>query len=419
VEVIRLLEDLMENLSINDRKAVLGIFISIASFIIWLIAFPLFGPIIKQYLESVMVFKIERGRILEIFLFCTTLSSLLSGIIIDKTSKQKLLIYISILTISITTFLFTLIEESQIFPLTVILGLTSGISPPSWGAHFAELTEPQERGRIMGLSIGMSILVAYAFMLSKPILASNKLNSDLFIISIISLLSLGTILLKPKEKEIQRVHIFRIRNQHIILYLIPVFLFYLVTGILYSVIFPTIQSKINPRVFYTVWAIPFFLSSIISGIFFDTRGRKFPTIIGLAITGISLGTFGILGTRSGVIPIITLAIGFSTFMVSSFILWSDISPQESRGFYNGFGFGLIWFSILVGLMFSGSIFGVVSEEKFRSLMIFSAIAIFLCLPPLIFANETLPDEIISRRKIDRHLRQALRARKEEDSRNIV
>ena len=156
-------------------------------------------------------------------------------------------------------------------------------------------------------------------------------------------------------------------------------------------------------------------SSIITSTFLDTRGRKSTTIISLAITGLSIGMLGIFGTKSGFIPIMTLATGFSSFIVSSFILWSDIAPEKARGIYHGLGFGLIWMAVLIGLIFSGSEFGVISEEKFRSLMIFSAIIVFLCIPLQLFSYETLPKEIISRRRIDRHLKQALKAREEEEN----
>jgi MFS family permease len=114
----------------------------------------------------------------------------------------------------------------------------------------------------------------------------------------------------------------------------------------------------------------------------------------------------------------SLAIGFSCFMVYSFILWGDISPIGSMGTYYGLGFGLTWCAILIGLIFSGSIFGVISEEKLNRLLFFSAITIFLCIPPLLFAKETLPEDIITKKRIERHLKRVLRAREEEDSRTL-
>ena len=411
----KLIDDFFESLLFVKDKKRMVLFVPFLFFLIWLMGFPLFGPVITQYLRETTVLKIEKGQILEIFLFSMSITSLMMGYLIDKTSKRKTILIITTIIISIITYLFTIVETSQMFTLVALLGFLSGVFLPTWGAYFADSIEIQERGRIMGLAIGCSMIISKSF-----ILHIIKVNNSLIIISIISLLTLSIAIIKPEETQIRKKYTKRISlgSNQIAFFVIPVFLFYIVAGILFSVIFPTIQSKMNSSFYYLIWSIPFLLSSIITSILLDTRGRKTPTIISLAITGISVGILGIFGTRSGFLPIITLAIGFSSFMVYSFILWSDIAPEKSRGTYHGLGFGLIWIAVLLGLIFSGSEFGVISEEKFRSLLIFSAIIVFLCIPPLIFSIETLPEDIISRRRIDRHLKQALKAREEEERRYL-
>ena len=74
------------------------------------------------------------------------------------------------------------------------------------------------------------------------------------------------------------------------------------------------------------------------------------------------------------------------------------------------------FAILIGLTLSGSIFGVVSESKLKRYMFFSAVALFLCILPLIRANDTLPKEIKEKRQLEKLLKKALLARSEEDHR---
>jgi MFS family permease len=408
------LDKLYENfLLLIDIRRLLIILVSIVTFLTWFLSFPLFGPIMKQHLGETMILKIDKGRVFEIFLFCISLSSIISGYFIEKTTKRVFYIYISGVGVSIVTFCFIIIDVSFIFPLIALLGLLSGISPPSWGSYFSDYTEPQERGRIMGVAIAISILISSLFILS-----SLNLKYNLIIISIISLLSLSSII-NPEEGDDYKHRSKRgIGSKQIILNTIPIILFYVVVGILLSVILPTLQNKISPQAFYLSWTLPFIFGSIISGILFDTHGRKFPTIIGLAIMGISLGALGSLKMELSYLLIILLAVGFSFFMVYSFILWGDISPIGSIGTYYGIGFGLIWCAILIGLIFSGSIFGVISEEKLKSLLFFSAITIFLCIPPLIFAKETLPEDIITKKRIERHLKRVLRAREEEDSRNV-
>jgi MFS family permease len=129
-------------------------------------------------------------------------------------------------------------------------------------------------------------------------------------------------------------------------------------------------------------------------------------IIGLAITGVSLAILGIIGIRLGLICVISLAFGYSIVMVSTFIIWSDLAPIKSRGLYNGIGFGLISTALLIGLTIVGTTFGSVSASNIRSYMFFSSVALFLCIPPLIFAEDALPHEIIEKRQLEDHLRQA-------------
>jgi MFS family permease len=183
-------------------------------------------------------------------------------------------------------------------------------------------------------------------------------------------------------------------------------LFYVVGGVLFSIVFPTIQNNVSTNVFYFAWSIPFLFGAIIGGILLDTRGRKFPMIVGLAITGVSLAILGIIGIRLGLICVTSLAIGYSIVMVSSFIVWSDLAPIKSRGLYNGIGFGLIAIALMIGLTIVGTIFGSVSASSIRSYMFFSSVALFLCIPPLIVAEDALPHEVIEKRQLEDHLRQA-------------
>ena len=101
------------------------------------------------------------------------------------------------------------------------------------------------------------------------------------------------------------------------------------------------QNNIKTDRFYLMWAIPVLFGALFGGVQLDTRGRKFPMIVGLAITGVSLAIIGVLGILQGFIAIIPLAIGYSIVTTSSFIIWSDLAPIKSRGLHYGMGFGII------------------------------------------------------------------------------
>ena len=416
----RLIDRVRDTFSLSiDRKNLIIIMVSIICYLIWLMAFPLFGPIMSNFLISLNAFNIQKGRILQIFLLTMTISSLSIGYLIDKTSKKTRFIYASALGTAILTFVFSFENNiASLVPLAAFLGIVAGVSPPAFGAFFADYTVPEERGRIMGVALAISMPIAYVFVALGSINVGGIKNAELYIIGTISLLSLVTLALKPKDKTVKHKTRTTIgaSNKQKTLYAIPVTIFYIVAGIIHSVVFPTILENLRPDIFYVIWAFPLFCSSIIAGLLLDNWGRKTPMIIGLAITGISLGALGILGIRSSNITIIPLAVGYSIVTVSSLIIWADLAPAKSRGIHYGIGFSIIWFALLLGMIVSGSIYGPIIESQLKRFMFFSAIILFVSIPPLIIAKDALPKDIIEKKQMDRHLKQLLRMRAKEEAR---
>jgi MFS family permease len=393
-----------------EKKYMYMIFISVIGFLIWFTAFPLFGPIMANFLNELRALAIEKGRMFQIFLLTMSVSSFVTGYIIDKTVKRILFIWASTLAASIITFVFLFTRDIlMILPLMALLGVLSGVNPTAWGTFFADNTSPEDRGRLMSIPVAFSFPIAYLFLVTGPIDIGGIRGAGFLIIALILLVTLLTFALKPEEKtdEINKARRSRgAGSKQTIFYALPVFLFYVVGGVLFSIVFPTIQNNVSTNVFYFAWSIPFLFGAIIGGILLDTRGRKFPMIVGLAITGVSLAILGIIGIRLGLICVTSLAIGYSIVMVSSFIVWSDLAPIKSRGLYNGIGFGLIAIALMIGLTIVGTIFGSVSASSIRSYMFFSSVALFLCIPPLIVAEDALPHEVIEKRQLEDHLRKA-------------
>lgn len=405
------LDNIKDNFSvIIDRNTLITILVTVIGYLVWLMAFPLFGPVMASYLGDMRALAIEKGRVLQIFLLLMTISSIAIGYLIDKTGRRTVFIWISAVLGSILTIGLVFVDDVfLVFPLMALLGIVAGISPAAWGTFFADYTAPEDRGRIMGLCVALAVPISVGPILTGSISLGNFDNFELIVAGLIYLLSISSILLKPKDKEISEREARRSRGagtRQLLLYSAPIFLFYIVLGVLLSSVFPTIQDNVNADRFYLMWGAPVLLGALFGGIQLDTRGRKFPMIVGLAITGVSLAVLGVLGIRQGFTSIITLAIGYSIVSVSSFIIWSDLAPMKSRGLYHGLGFGLMSIALLIGLMVSGGSFGSISVSRLRSFMFFSAVALFLCIPPLIVAEDALPKEIIEKRQMEEHLKRA-------------
>ncbi|MFX0210918.1 MAG: MFS transporter [Candidatus Hodarchaeota archaeon] len=379
------------------------IVISIASYLVWFNAFPTFGPIMVSFLDGLKALGIEKGRSVLLFLLSITVSSLVSGYLIDKLKKRVIFIWIAALIASLLTFSFLWLNKiSDIFLFSLFLGFVAGISPGAWGAYFADNISPEDRGRIMGITVGVTMPIAYLFFIAD---FGGTARTSLIIIGSCLLITLLTLILRPREKTEKTSSKKRrgLATKQLVFYIIPMFLFYLVAGILFAIVFPTVQDHVRNEIFYLIWAIPFLLGAIFAGIQLDSRGRKFPTIVGLAITGVSLAVFGILGLRAGYLCIIPLAIGYSFVTISSFVIWADLAPASSRGIFYGAGIGLMTAALMVGLILSGTHFGSVSVSQINRYLLFSSVALFLCIPPLILAEEALPKELIEKRQLLEYL----------------
>ena len=393
-----------------DKKVFAILLTFVIIYLSWLFAFPLFGPIIADFFDGFKALGIEKGKWILLFLASMIASSLASGYFVDKTSKRVMFIWISTPIVSVLTFAFVWLNFNDLFLFSILLGLAAGVSPVAWGAYFADHTLPEDRGRIMGISVGLMMPIAQLFLISEPFEIGSTVNVKILVIGSWLLITFLTLAFRPKEKrqeETPRIPSSKGRkgptSRQIVLYAIPIFLFYWVAGILLSIAFPTVQNNFKNEVFYLIWAVPFLFGAIMGGIFLDLQGRKFPSIVGLAITGVSLAIFGVVGIRLTNLVLILLAIGCSFITVLSFIIWADLAPPKARGTYYGAGLGLMSTALMIGLISAGVVFGSVAISQIESYMLLSSVALFLCIPPIIMAEETLPTEVIEQRQLLEYL----------------
>ena len=148
----------------TEKKYFLVIFITVLSYFTWFFSFPLFGPILSHYLASLKLLAIEKGRFIQVFLITLVISSILSGFIIDKLAKRVSIILISSFLSGLVTLVFFFIDDLLfLLPISFLLGIIAGFSPPAIGAFFADHTFQDDRGRILGVSLGFSMLFAFIF----------------------------------------------------------------------------------------------------------------------------------------------------------------------------------------------------------------------------------------------------------------
>ena len=185
-----------------DRKIFLMVFVSVLGYLVWLIAFPLFGPIMGNYLSGMRTLAIERGRVIQIFLLAMLVSAFIAGYLVDKLLKRIVFIWGSALVASLLTYAFLGVNDFLILlPVSLAMGVVAGFSPVAWGAFFADNSQPEDRGKIMGASVALSMPIAYLFLIARSsgVLASS--STEIMVIGTLYLVTLLTFLLKPREKD--------------------------------------------------------------------------------------------------------------------------------------------------------------------------------------------------------------------------
>lgn len=389
-----------------DKQHLVMLLIPIVVYLTWLFAFPLFGPIMNSYFNGFIALGIEKGKWILLFIVGMITSNLLTGYIIDRKGREKVYVLISALLTAILTIMFSWLEFQDIYIYSLVLGLAAGIGAVAWGKFFSDNVSAEERGRVMGIAVGAMMPIAQLFLFFEPAETSSTYSIQMIIIGVWLLLTFLIIPFRNKNEDNTKEKPKKRKGhppKQIVLYSIPVFLFYVVSGILMAMVFPTIQDNISSTTFYLIWAIPFLIGGIVGGIQLDLRGRKFPTMVGLAITGVSLAIFGILGLSIGYLFIIPLAIGYAFVAVSSTIIWADLAPESSTGIFYGLGFALINAAQMIGLILAGASFGSASILQINNYMLFAAVALFICIPPLILAEEALPRALIEKRQLMEYL----------------
>lgn len=394
------------NIQMN-KKDLTVISIFIFAFTCWLFAFPFFGPVMELFLTSIRAFSIEKGRIFLVFLLAMAGSSYLMGHVVDRTKRRLIFILIFALIGSVLTLTFLWLKTlGEAMLVSMFLGISAGAVAVSWGAYFADSTQPEERGKIMGIGMACAFIVAYFFWTVGDLGFGEMPSTPIIIISGIFLLMVLAFALRPPEKirDIDPTKAGKqpVTKQTFYLYCISIFLFSWVGGIVFSVVLPTIRDLYGATNFYVIWAVLYSVGALTAGFFMDSEGRKPIAIVGLVIAGTSLVILWFGGMAMGYVGLIFMVFGFAFISVFSFVIWADLASALSRGRGYGIGHGILTLAFAMGLISIGITYGRVTIEEIRTSLLLASFLLFVCIVPLIFAEEPLPKELLEQRKLDEY-----------------
>ncbi len=307
---------------------------------------------------------------------------------------------------SITSILVDKTNPTEVFLISLFLGVSLGIGMPSCMGYFTEKVNIAKRGRIGGLVLLLSGLGVFLL----GLLSSDSLVLQTFILTFWRIFGLLAFLaLKPKsvplEKSKDPSYRSLIREKPFLLYFIPWLMFSLITYLTIPLQSALVGTS-TVDFFMVVEAALMGIFAFVGGFFSDLFGRKRLAIIGFALLGFGYSVLGVFYNVSSwswyiytVVDGIALGLLYVVFVVT---IWGDLNPNRNSDKYFALGVLPFFISKYVEYVASSGIIEIAETAIFS----FTAFFLFLAVLPLVYAPETLPELIMRERELKTYVEKA-------------
>jgi len=346
--------------------------------------------------------------------YTAIIGSGIAGSILSKKIGRLNFIYLWMIFGVISSLLLILLSNFtviHILTIGILLGISVGLGMPSCLAYFADCTFVENRGRVGGIVLLFTNLVAPLFAIS---LMAFNLMVNLIFFAIWRGFGLIIFFLKPEEKfssEIKKktsfVSVFR--NKSFVLYFIAFSMFHLIDRFEAPILrnffgdFYSFMLMVNPIVGA--------FSAFIAGLLSDWIGRKRVVLYGFVTYGIAYAIIGIAPSsffsRYFFVAVVSMSIGI-LWVTSILILWGDLSQSGIREKYYVIGLIPFVFTSIIQ-QFSAQYVTMIPATSTFSLASFF---LFLAVLPLLYAPETLPEGKIKLRQLRKYVEKARKVKKE-------
>lgn len=302
------------------------------------------------------------------------------------------------------------LEGIMIF--AAIAGVNFGFGIPVCLGHFAANTEPSHRAKIGGI---MFLIIGAGGLILSMIGTGNVITAALILATWRIIGYLSIVKIKPEERNLKQPQISYkqvISNRSFVLYYVPWVMFLLVN----SLAFPVIESKlVNTNILSAELVqdssrIEFVLAGISAafvGFFADSKGRKRLAVAGFALLGLA---YAILGFTSGTLTgwwVYTLIDGTAwgiLAMIFVFTIWGDLA--EGRKSEKIYALGLMPYLLSTFLRYAAGSAVANAINDFAMIFSFFSFFLFIAVLPLVFAPETMSEQIIKQNELKSYVEKA-------------
>jgi MFS family permease len=318
--------------------------------------------------------------------------------------------------------LITGLSYLGIIVFAVITGANFGFGLPACLGYFASTTESTNRGKLGGI---IYFLIGIGAFMISTVGTESLVVVTLVLAGWKAVGLLLIVLLKPIKTNFPTKPSFSYHkifsNRGFLFYFVPWAMFVFVNSLAFPVIekvFPADLVQSSANIEYVLSGF----SAVIFGFFADSKGRKRLTVAGFAFLGIG---YGVLGFSAGNIfgwwfYTVIDGIAWGCFvMIFIFALWGDLSEGRNGGKIYAIGVMPYLFSSFMRFSIGSTLGDAINN--YSTIFSFASFFLFMAVLPLVFAPETMSEQIIKnndlKNYVDKAKKQVLKVR-EKNQKNI-
>jgi MFS family permease len=343
------------------------------------------------------------GQIL--FISSAIFWSVVGSFFVMRFNRRKLLV-LSIFLGTISTILIAFVQGTVSEVLCLFLGTSLGLGLPSSMAIVADYTAVEERGRVSGIIILVTFIIAFASMGIIRIFGFETVGIVL-LLAVVRLSSSVALVFEKFERLAplvrEKTHLPVTAYREYLFYVFPWVTFSIASSLAWNVIpQETYQAEL-----FTVTTLRYVFIAVFgltAGIMADRFGRKRPIIIGLVVLGVAFAMLGLSLSHTDVLWLHRLwyvylalsGVTWGSFFVVFLAVPGDLSDLDSREKFYALVAGLFCVSAIPVPDYSR----VLPVSALSQLL---SIILFLSIVPVLRAKETLHESKIQERKIKEHI----------------